>query len=571
MLPPMPYRGSYPKHYAAGGAFPAGFVWGLGTAAYQVEGAWDEDGRGASIWDSFSGADGAAPNPGHEVPGDSGAVACDHYHRAQEDVALMASLGLKAYRFSISWPRLLPNGTLAGSVNQQGAAFYDGLIDALLRHGIEPYVTLYHWDLPAALQTPASPGWLDASIVPHFRAFAKLCFGLYGDRVRYWTTFNEPWTFTVLGYGSGSKAPGAPYADLGRNPYIAGHNVLLAHAEAVEVFRADTTLASRGAKIGITNNCDWSEPATAEPADVEAAERYNQWWLGWFSDPVWLGEYPASMVERLGPRLPRFTAAQSAKLRGSADFFGLNHYGSQFVAGSPSPAGYGEPGGPPLSYWSDLEVRASHTQEMPAAASVWLYSVPWGLRQLLNWVDQRYGRPPIYVTENGWSTPGDESVERGVADDGRVLYYANYTSEMQRALQEDGVDLRGYFAWSLMDNFEWERGYSERFGLVYTEYATQRRYPKASARWYAATMRANAVADPRPFLSGAAAGAGAGAGHAGAGGKLRGRVAAGLLLAAVLLVAAAAAYRRYTRPGGRGSAWARTALHEEAPDAPAPA
>ena len=301
---PSPYHGAYPTRYAPGLSFPDDFVWGLGTAAYQIEGAWDEDGRGASIWDRFSGAGSFEPSEGHEVKADSGAVTCDHYHRMKDDVALMAQLGLKNYRFSIAWPRLLPNGTRAGGVNQKGVDFYRRLIAELRAHGIEPYVTLFHWDLPDALQRPALPGWLDKAIVPLFRAYAELCFELYGDQVKYWTTFNEAWTFTVLGYGTGSKAPGKPYTDMARFPYLAGHNVLLAHAEAVEAFRSSPKVAANGGRIGITNNCDWNEPASASPEDVAAAERANEFWLAWFADPVWLGKYPDSMVRKLGARLP---------------------------------------------------------------------------------------------------------------------------------------------------------------------------------------------------------------------------------------------------------------------------
>jgi beta-glucosidase/6-phospho-beta-glucosidase/beta-galactosidase len=472
----------------------------LAAAAYQIEGAWNEGGRGPSIWDVYSGSGDYSPNVGHEVKADSGAVACDHYHRMKSDVKLAADLGLKNYRFSIAWPRLLPNGTLAGGINSEGVQFYHELIDELRAHGIEPFVTLYHWDLPQALQTKTLRGWLDRAIIPLFRAFAELCFREFGRKVKYWTTFNEAWTFTVLGYGTGSKAPGAPFTDIARYPYLAGHHVLLAHAEAVEAFRSRRADHRQGAQIGITNNCDFTEPASSSAADVAAAERVNEWWLGWFADPVFFGRYPASMVEKLGRRLPSFTPTEVAKLRGSTDFFGLNHYGSRFARHQPSPARYGESGGPSPSYWGDFEAQMHTSPEMPKAASVWLFSVPWGLRKLLNWVDRRYAHPPIYVTENGWSTPGDESPAEGVRDDGRVLFYHNYTSEMQRAINEDGVDVRGYFAWSLMDNFEWERGYSERFGLVYTNFVTQERHIKASARWYQALMAANRIVDPCSFI-----------------------------------------------------------------------
>jgi len=494
----LPYRGVYPRSYSydTAMAFPEGFAWGLGTAAYQVEGGWKEGGRGPSIWDTYSGADGSNPNTLMEAAGDTGAVACDHYHQWRQDVALMADLGLRHYRFSISWSRILPNGTLSGGVNEEGVAFYSALIDALLVHNITPFVTLYHWDLPQALQTASLPGWLDRALVPLFVDFADLCFSRFADRVKHWTTFNEPWTFVVLGYGSGSKAPGYPYTDIARGPYLAGHHVLLAHARAVGAFRT----ARHSGQIGITNNLDWREPLSSAAADIAAAERALLWWLGWFADPIWRGDYPPEMRAKLGSRLPLFNAEERAALLGSSDFFGLNHYGSAFCTNSPTAADYDLAGGTPPSYWSDAEAAVIHTPEMPQASSVWLYSVPWGLRKALSWIARRYGSPPIYITENGWSTPGDEPAALGVVDPGRVLFLANYTSEVHRAIYEDGVDVRGYFAWSLMDNFEWEMGYSERFGLVYVEYETLRRFPKASARWYSELMRTNALVDPSPYL-----------------------------------------------------------------------
>lgn len=507
----LPYHGVYPTEYPRGGKFPADFVWGTGTASYQIEGAWNEDGRGRSIWDTFSGAGGAPPNQGHEVIGDNGDTACDFYHRYREDIKLMVELGLKSFRFSIAWPRLLPNGTLAGGINQKGVDFYNRVIEELLVHGIEPYVTLYHWDLPEALQTQKLPGWLDKRLVPLFEDYAKLCYDLFGDRVKFWTTFNEARTFVVYGYGKGSKAPGRPYIDIGTHPYTAGHNVLLAHARAVRAFRAHPKTKANGAKIGITNNCDWNEPASSAPSDIAAAERANEWMLAWFADPIWLGDYPASMRKKLGSRLPKFTRKEQTMLKGSADFFGLNHYQSQLTRDSPMPPDYGLPNGTGFTYWADYEAAGFHTADMPKAASVWLFAVPWGLRQLLNWIDRRYGSPAIYIMENGWSTPGGESWKEGVSDDSRVLFYANYTSEVQRAIYEDGIAVRGYFAWSLIDNFEWERGYSERFGIVYTDFQTKQRYIKASAKWYAAAIAANAAVDPAPFLTPPSTGSRAGA------------------------------------------------------------
>jgi beta-glucosidase len=250
----------------------------------------------------------------------------------------MKKLGIKHYRFSVAWPRLLPNGTLEGGINEKGLQFYDELIDALLAAGIQPFLTLYHWDLPSALQTDALPGWLDRSIVSHFVNFATLCFRRWGRKVSRWATFNEPWTFVVLGYGTGSKAPGGRWAEMSANPYTAGHNVLLAHAAAVRAFRqyaaagfpphagtrdgADDPMGSVRPQIGITNNMDWREPLSSTEADVAAAERSREWWLGWFCDPIWQGDYPTAMREALGDRLPTFTDEEKAALVGSADFFG---------------------------------------------------------------------------------------------------------------------------------------------------------------------------------------------------------------------------------------------------------
>ena len=358
----LPYRGSYPSTYVYSGEFPANFVWGLGTAAYQIEGGWDEGGKGPSIWDTYSGSDGGVPSNGMVAKGHSGAVACDHFHRWKEDVQLMVSLGLKNYRFSISWPRVMPNGTMAGGVNEAGVQFYSDLIDELLAHDIQPYVTLYHWDLPQSLQTAAIPGWLDLRLVEHFGEYAKLCFERFGDRVKFWSTFNEPWTFTVLGYGTGSKAPGGQFAEMSTNPYLAGHTVLLAHARAVRLYRklVKARTISSGA-IGISNNCDYREPATAEPDDIAAAQRANIWWLGWFADPIFgeSGDYPIEMRQKLGTRLPSFTAAEKAELKGSADWFGLNHYGSGFAKHAPNGPQYGSAQDPP-SYWADFEV-SDHT------------------------------------------------------------------------------------------------------------------------------------------------------------------------------------------------------------------
>lgn len=501
----LPYAVSYPTSYAYGGAFPPNFTWGLGTAAYQIEGGWESDGRGPSIWDAFTGSGGVEPNPGMEVPGDTGEIACDHYHRWRDDIALMSSLGLRAYRFSISWSRLLPNGTLAGGTNERGISFYSELIDGLLAAGITPYVTLYHWDLPQALQTHALPGWLSREVVNHFADFAELCFRRFGDRVRMWTTFNgarhpdQPWSREP-------RAPAAHFSSPTRAPQRRGRSPFLGTALARRR-RASRSQTSAGTRTWRGIMCSSRTPkqcAASERARAAAGGSASRITLtgasrravlrrtlllrsaptsgGSAGLPTRSGSattlrrcaqssashcLPPSLahatwspmltrtVSPPGERLPAFTADERRMLHGSADFFGLNHYGSRLAKARPTGPMYGEDGGDPFSYWADAEVQTLHPEEWPASASVWLFSVPWGLRKLLNWIDRRYGRPPIYVTENGWSTPGGEDVAAAVADSGRVAFYANYTSEMQRAINEDGVDVRGYFAWSLFDNFEW--------------------------------------------------------------------------------------------------------------------
>jgi len=484
---PLPYGpGQWPASYNYSGAFPEGFVFGMATSAYQIEGAFREDGRGASIWDTFTGANtvgmpGATcsyccknlpcpVNPSMSDIGATGNVACDHYHAWRSDLAMMRSMGLKHYRFSISWPRLIPTGRLQDGVNEKAKAFYNSLIDGLLDAGITPYVTLYHWDLPQGLlDPPRVQGWWSrdengrptGQLLPDWLAYVETCFSEFGDRVKFWITFNEPWTFLYLGSGWG-HAPGIPYfSDMSVDPWIAGHNVLNAHAAAVDLYRRKFQKHQNG-KIGISNNCDWREPKTGKHKDIAAAERAVEFQLGWFSDPIFgkTGDYPPAMRRLYGARLPNFTAKERRLLKGSADFFGLNHYGTAFVSDAPDNEG------------ADRDfANFSHSPDQPRAASSWLYGAGWGLRKIVNWVSRRYGRPPIYLMEGGWSLPKASSADEEVADNERVLYYANYTSELRKAVVEDKVDVRGYFAWSLMDNFEWADGYRPRFGTTYVDFA----------------------------------------------------------------------------------------------------
>jgi beta-galactosidase len=447
--------------------FPSEFVWGTATASYQIEGGWQEGGKGLSIWDAFS------HTPGKIAGGGTGDSTCDHYHLWRDDVKQMAAMGMKAYRFSLAWPRVLPAGR--GAVNKEGIRFYSDLIDALLDHDITPWVTLYHWDLPLALQMEMD-GWLDPALARVYRDYAVLCFEQFGDRVKHWITFNEPWVVSILGHGQGIFAPGRTSNG---EPYRVAHTILRAHGMAVREYRDRFQPAQKGV-IGMTNNCDWREPLSEAPADVLAAERAVEFFLGWFADPLYRGDYPETMRERVGKRLPAFTAEERAMIMGSQDFFGLNHYSTMYAAAGDAVGISG--------IEADQAVQVSVDPRWETTDMGWAI-VPWGLRKLLHWIDGRYGHPPIVITENGCATP-DLPVGNTVADNRRIAYLDAYLSECHAAIHA-GVDLRGYFLWSLMDNLEWASGFTKRFGLWFVDYASSRRIPKESSRWFAGVVCAN--------------------------------------------------------------------------------
>ncbi|GMH42844.1 hypothetical protein BSKO_10763 [Bryopsis sp. KO-2023] len=465
--------------------FPEGFMWGTATASYQIEGGWNEGGRGWSIWDSFS------HTPGNVENGDTGDVACDHYHLYKEDVQRMKAMGLKYYRFSIAWPRIQPAGK--GEANKAGLDFYNSLIDELLAAGVEPVVTLYHWDFPLELLTKHD-GWLNRTDVPdYFAAYARLCFQHFGDRVKWWITLNEPWCSALLGYGTGEHAPGRTCAPA-VEPYLAAHSLLLAHAKAVQVYKKEFQETQKG-KIGITLLCNWREPMPNDDPEIfklnqQAADRSNLFWLGWFADPIYLGDYPKVMRDYLGPRLPKFTEEERELVKTTPDFFGLNHYSTDYAKHIPGT----EHQTLPLAgenYWSDMCVEKWEDPSWPKNAMEWPM-VPWGFRKLLLWIQNRYNpEGGIICTENGCALhePTKEVAEN---DQVRVDFYKGYISEMHKAIQE-GADCRGYFAWSFMDNFEWALGYSKRFGLHWVDYETKERVQKASAKWYADVIATNRV------------------------------------------------------------------------------
>ncbi len=436
-------------------------AWGTATASYQIEGAWNEDGKGESIWDVF------CHQPGHIDDDHTGDVACDHYHRFKEDVALMASLGIRAYRFSLSWTRLFPNGT--GELNEAGVRFYSDLINELLHYGITPYVTLYHWDYPYALHKKG--GWLNEESVQWFADYAATAVRLFGDRVTHFITFNEPQVFVGHGYLSVAHAPGiiVSYKDA----FQICHNVLKAHGAAVKAMRA---AAPRPIRIGYAPTCSGHYPQEETEENIEAVRRMMfacppldrgvMWNVSWWSDPVVFGRYPEDGLAMYKDYLPTITDEDMALISQPIDFYGQNIYnGHEWAVDSDGnavavarPAGHGK------------------------TAIQWPVT-PKALRFGPRFLYERY-QLPIVITENGMSAHDVVSLDGAVHDPNRIDFLERYLAELEKAT-DDGVDVEGYFLWSFMDNFEWARGYNERFGIVYVDYQTGERIPKDSAKWYA--------------------------------------------------------------------------------------
>jgi beta-glucosidase len=430
-----------------GRVFPADFVWGAATAAYQTEGAATEDGRGESIWDRFT------TLPGRIANGETGRVACDSYHRYAEDVRLMRELGLDAYRFSIAWPRVVPEGR--GPVNAAGLDFYDRLVDELLAAGIEPFATLYHWDLPQALEDRG--GWPSRDTVDAFAGYVEAVVGRLGDRVSRWITQNEPWVVSWLGYGRGEHAPGRR-SD--RDALAAAHHVLLAHGRAVEVIRRERPAA----QVGITIDVIPIHPLTSSEADLAATSEEDGFRNRWILDPVLRGAYPEDMVRRFERILPPVVDGDMVAISAPLDFLGVNYYRRHVVEAGAN--------GRPVVV--DVPGR-EHT-------AVGWEVYPDGLHELLLRLHEDYAPPPLYVTENG-AAFGDVRRNGTVEDPARTAYLERHLDAVARAIA-DGVRVDGYFVWSLLDNFEWARGYAPRFGLVYVDYETLERVPKQSYHWY---------------------------------------------------------------------------------------
>jgi len=463
-------------------SLPKDFLWGFATASYQIEGAAHEDGRGDSIWDKF------CKIPGKIADGSSGEVACDSYHVYKADVALLKSLGAKAYRFSVSWSRVIPLGGRDDPVNDKGLQYYVDLVDELLANGIQPMVTLFHWDLPQGLHDRYGGLLNKEEYVKDFVSYSKLMFKTLGSKVKFWITYNEPWCSSVLGYSIGQFAPGhtsdrtkSEVGDSSTEPWTVGHNILIAHGAAVKAYREEFK-EKDGGVIGITLNGDWVEPwDSEEPKDVEACERKLEFAISWFADPVYFGEYPASMRKQLGDRLPEFTEEEKALVKGSNDFYGMNHYCANYIKHIPTEAD-------PKDFSGNLELLLEDKNGSPIGPetqSPWLRPYAIGFRKLMKWISDRYGRPIIYVTENGTSLKGENDLTKDeiLEDDFRVKYFQDYVTAMAEARTFDDVDVRGYMAWSLMDNFEWAEGYETRFGVTYVDYeGGQKRFPKKSAK-----------------------------------------------------------------------------------------
>ncbi len=447
-------------------AFPEGFLWGAATAAYQIEGAWNEDGKGPSIWDEF------AHTPGRIADGRNGDVACNSYHRHREDIALLQQLNLKTYRFSIAWPRIQPNGR--GAANQKGLDYYKKLIDDLLAAGIRPMPTLYHWDLPLALHQAG--GWPNRDMADYFTDYAQLVASEMGDRIQHWTIFNEPKTFTGVGYWQGRHAPG--HTD--PLPFLkATHTVNLAQGQAFRALKA----INPNFEIGGAYDVSPMLPATNTPADQAAAERWHRFQNLWFLDPPLKGAYPSGVLpESQQAELLGFKPGDEDIMRAELDFVGLNYYSSFIV--QDEPAGNGVPG---------LNTRQEWGAGPNAKTDFGWDVYPQGFYDIVKWMSQHVGPRPIEITENGAAYNMGPNAEGRIPDAPRIAYLQSHLRAMARAIQ-DGVPLRAYHCWSLLDNFEWARGYSMRFGLVNIDYENeQKRTIKDSGYWYAEVAKGNRV------------------------------------------------------------------------------
>ncbi|XP_062079576.1 vicianin hydrolase-like [Humulus lupulus] len=479
---PVPY--SQPLNKTS---FPKSFLFGAGTAAYQSEGASFLDGKGPNIWDAFT-----RQHPEKIWDRSNGDVAVDFYHRykVKEDIKLMKKTGLDSFRFSISWSRIFPNGTLKGGVNQLGVKYYNDLINALLANGIKPFVTLFHFDTPLALENGYG-SWLSPKIVKDFSDYADFCFKTFGDRVKYWVTMNEPNSFAMFAYNYGTFAPGRCSKYVGNctmgnsatEPYIVAHHLLLSHATAVKLYRQKYQRYQKG-KIGITIVTHWFEPKHKTTADQRAASRALDFLFGWFAQPVTFGHYPQSMRLVAKNRLPKFTEAESKLLKGCIDFLGLNYYTANYAESAPLTSTRN------LSYVGDRQATLTTDKNgipigTPTALG-WLFIYPQGIRKLLLHIKDHYNNPEIYITENGLADANNDTtlpVKEAIKDSLRIRYLHGHLSYLAQAIRE-GVRVKGYYVWTFWDDFEWDAGYTVRFGIAYIDFKDNlKRHLKYSAYW----------------------------------------------------------------------------------------
>eukprot|EP00762_Andalucia_godoyi_P000518 ANDGO_05330.mRNA.1 Beta-glucosidase 1 len=463
---------SVPPTVDAGTVFPPSFAFGVSTSAYQVEGGWLEDGKGFSIWDVSSHI------PGHIANGDTGDIADDFYHLYDADLAMMAANGITHFRMSISWPRIMPTGF--APVNPAGVAFYNRVFEACAKYGITPYVTLFHSDVPQNLVNYPRPGiaFLADDFPQIFADYADAVFAAFGTRVKNWMTFNEPWCSAVLGI------------DGGRDPYNVAHNILRAHALAVNVYRTKYQASQKGV-ITIVLNTAHFYAASSNPEDVAAAQRAYDFNLGWFADPILAGDYPASMRLTLGARLPVFNASEKALLKGSMDSIAINHY-MPFLC---------KPGSSPHSdnpsYWSDENTTCFYDPSWPLSDFGWGIYAP-GIKDLLLYVAQRYPGIPLWITENGVCAPGENNMTIAINDVMRQKYIHDYVENVGLALQQ-GAPVEKYFVWSILDNLEWGSGFSKHFGMVWIDRSTPAliRFPKSSLALYKNIVHTHIVKSKR--------------------------------------------------------------------------
>ncbi|XP_077295475.1 myrosinase 1-like [Arctopsyche grandis] len=463
--------------------FPLNFAFGTATSAYQIEGAWNVSGKGENIWDKY-----VHKNPNVVIDKSNGDVACDSYHQYDRDIEMLKELGVDYYRFSLSWSRLLPTGSVA-NVNNDGVDYYNNLINGLLKHNIIPFVTIYHWDLPQKLQDLG--GWTNPIIQDFFEDYANFVFRQFGDRVQHWLTFNEPKQICLCGYGQTTFAPGLNMTGVG--DYMCGHNLLLSHARVFHLYDKKFRIKQAGS-IGITIEGTWSEPFSSSKEDFNAAERFMEFEAGWFMNPIFSikGDYPAVMKERIAvnsaiqgfskSRLPEFTEEQIRLLKGSSDFLGLNFYCSTMARHINTNVS-SEP-----SYEDDANVYSYVNQSWPHAASSWLTVTPWGFHNYLNRIKNLYDNPEVIITENGYSTWG------GLVDNDRIKYINLHLNALLDAIK-DGSKVTGYTVWSLMDNFEWQQGYSEKFGMYEVDFQdpSRKRIPRKSAKYFIDVIRTKSV------------------------------------------------------------------------------